>query len=504
MANTLEPSWNGNDFQARFFWYHAAALRDDQQQHVLEVTFEADGPKGFDDVVVRYRSPGRPSSSPPGRIAVDFHQVKFHAVQSGRFGYADLISPEFINATANSLLQGLRNAKKTAVSLDGAFHLVTTDRIADGDPLGEIISGKDHSIRLDKLFVKGGDRSRFGKVRKLWRDHLELATDDELKQVLQGLHINQVARSLEDMRDEVNNRFRVVGLVTCRETADFRYDQVARELKKQQRNCLTRESFDMLCQQEGWIQTVASDLGFLNVSVRSFADVLPAHLDAAHENALSLLEKFDGRHLCQGLSWTTDVQPQIVGFLQEVRQRRNRLRLHLDAHLSIAFLAGSVLGFKSGVHVELVQKGRAGLSIWRPDDECSGPSIPVSVQSLGAGHECAVVVSLSRDGLRNVLDYVARELPNVGTVLHAKLEKGAGQAAVAGGSHAAQLADEVSEAVRTLDRPRGHATHIFIIGPNSFAFYLGQHADAIGPCIVYEFDFNNSSTGSYQPTFKIR
>lgn len=197
MANTLEPSWNGNDYQARFFWYHAAALRDDQQQHVVEVTFEADGPKGFDDVVVRYRPPGRPSSSPPGRIAVDFHQVKFHAVQGGRFGYTDLIRPEFINATANSLLQGLRNAKKTTSS-DAAFHLVTTDRIADDDPLADIISGKDHSFRFDKLFAAGGDRSKFGKVRKLWREHLQLATDDELKQVLQGLHINQIARSLED------------------------------------------------------------------------------------------------------------------------------------------------------------------------------------------------------------------------------------------------------------------------------------------------------------------
>lgn len=502
MANTLEPSWNGNDYQARFFWYHAAALRDDQQQHVVEVTFEADGPKGFDDVVVRYRPPGRPSSSPPGRIAVDFHQVKFHAVQGGRFGYADLIRPEFINATANSLLQGLRSAKRTASS-HAAFHLVTTDRIADDDPLGEIISGKDHSLRLDKLFIAGGDRSKFGKVRKLWREHLELATDDELKQVLQGLHINQIARSLEDMRDEVNNRFRVVGLVTCRETIEFRYDQVARELKKQQRNCLSRESFDTLCQQEGWVQVVASDHGFLNVSVRSFADVLPAHLDAAPENALSLLEKFDGRHLSEGMSWTVDLQPQIVNFLQQVRQRRNRLRLHLDAHLSIAFLAGWVLGFKSGVHVELVQKGRTGLSIWRPDDGRDGPSFPVTVQSLGASLECAVVVSLSRDGLRNVLDYVAKDLPNVGTVLHAKLDKGAGQAVVAGGAHAARLVDEVAEAVRTLNRPRGHATHIFIVGPNSFAFYLGQHADAMGPCVIYEFDFSNSSTGSYQPTFKI-
>lgn len=502
MANTLEPSWNGNDYQARFFWYHAAALRDDEQQHVVEVTFEADGPKGFDDVVVRYRTPGRTTSSHPGRVSVDFHQVKFHAVQGGRFGYKDLVLPEFIGATANSLLQGLHDAKKT-VARDAAFHLVTTDRVADDDPLGEIISSKDHSLRLDKLFSPGGDRSKFGKIRKLWCTHLKLSTDDELKEVLQGFHINQIGRSLEDMREEVNNRFRLVGLVTCRESMEFRYDQAARELKKQKRNSLSREAFEALCCEEGWLRIVESNQAYLNVSIRSFADVLPAHLDAAAENTLSLVDQFEGRHISPGLSWDVDVQLRVVAFLQQVRQRGDRIRLHLDAHLSIAFLAGSVLGLKSGVKVELVQKGRAGLSVWRPDDGRDGFSIPVSAQSLGAGQECAVVVSLSRDGSKDVLDYVAQHLPDVGQLLRAKFEQGPGQSVVAGGAHAARLADDVAEAVRALRRPRGLATHIFIVGPNSFAFYLGQHAGAMGSCVMYEFDFNNTGNGSYRPTFRI-
>ena len=34
----------------------------------------------------------------------------------------------------------------------------------------------------------------------------------------------------------------------------------------------------------------------------------------------------------------------------------------------IAFLAGSVLDLKSGVEVELLQKGRVGFRTWRADD----------------------------------------------------------------------------------------------------------------------------------------
>lgn len=501
MANSLEPSWNGNDYQARFFWYHAAALRDDEQQHVIEVTFEADGPKGFDDVVVRYRAPGRSTSSRPGRVSVDFHQVKFHAVQGGRFGYQDLVRPEFIGATAKSILEGLRDAKKSCPA-DAAFYLVTTDRIADGDPLNDAHSTKDHSIRLDRLFSKGGDRSKFGTIRKLWRDHLKLETDAELRDVVSGFHIKQISHSLEDMREEVNNRFRIVGMVTCRESVDFRFDQIARELKKKQQNCLDRDQFEALCREEGWLRNEPSE-NRTNVSIRTFVDVLPGHLDAKPENTLALLDVFEGKHLLPGLLWADAVQPQTVAFLSGVRQRSQQIRLHLDAHLSIAFLAGSVFGLKSGMNVELVQKSRTGLSVWRPDDGMDGPSIPISTRQFGPGGDTALVVSLSRDGLNHVTEYAQQHLPNVGQVLHAKFDQGAGQLVVAGGAHAARLADDVAEAVRRHHASRASLTHVFIVGPNSFAFYLGQHASAMGACVLYEFDLNRTGNCSYRPTFRI-
>ena len=45
------------------FWLHASGLRNNETKYVVEVSYETDGPKGFDDVVVRY-NPGNAARPP--------------------------------------------------------------------------------------------------------------------------------------------------------------------------------------------------------------------------------------------------------------------------------------------------------------------------------------------------------------------------------------------------------------------------------------------------------
>lgn len=54
MVTAVTARWHGDDYQSRFFWIKAAALRDPDTPHVIEVSYEADGPKAFDDVIIRY------------------------------------------------------------------------------------------------------------------------------------------------------------------------------------------------------------------------------------------------------------------------------------------------------------------------------------------------------------------------------------------------------------------------------------------------------------------
>jgi hypothetical protein len=498
LADAVVASWSGHDYQARLFWIKASALRNPAQHYVIEVAYEANGPKSFDDVVVRYDPPRQSATGYP--VAADYHQVKFHMNIAGRFGFEDLVKPEFLNAKTISLLQRLQDAKKSAAP-NSAFTLVTIDSIKQDDPLIKLISGIDGSLMLDKLFDKTKtDDSIMGAVRKLWKEHLRLSSNDELRTVLEGLRISAGYATLEKLREDVNLSFQVVGLLPCYESAGFKYDAEARALKAQNRNRFDRDAFEKLCQEMNWINQAPSR-DYRAVSIRSFP-VNPIHdLEAAPEDTLSLLHMFDERHLQPGGDWQTGVQPAIDGFLGKVVRQYPSIRLLLDAHLSIAFLAGARLGLKSGVAVELIQKGRNAHTVWLADDGKNGPAPEIEIHEIGDGKDVALVVSLSRDALEDVRDYALQKLPDVGRLIHVRPQGGPGQTAIAGGQHAAALADAAEAAVRKARVPFGAKTHVFVSGPNSFMFFLGQHQDSMGQCILYEFDFKKRVDGSYHPSF---
>ncbi len=499
MANAVVAGWQGHDYQARFFWVHASALRDSDQTNVVEVSYEADFPKGFDDVVVRY-DPPRPGSQ-GYRVAVHHYQIKFHVVAAGVFGFEDLVDPEFTGGTAVSILQRLREAKQKSPQ-DAAFTLVTTDRIREGDQLRELLSNDDRRLRMDKLFVAGGDRSRMGKVRKLWRDHLGVATDEELRVIVEGFGIHEGHDSLEQMRDAVNERFRVVGLTTCRDALAFRYDAAAKQLKINGINNLTRRSFDKLCIDENWIR-IGDPEPFHNLALRSFSDGIAADLDAAADNRLSLLDRFDGRYLIEGQDWNADLRPLAETFLRAGLDAGQSIRLTLNAHSGFAYLAGTVLNLKTGANVELVQKGRLPTSVWRADDGRIGPPAEVETTVTGDGDDLALVVSLTRDAAADVADYVTRHVPSIGRTMTVRASPAPAQTAVAGGAHAAALADQIGEAVRAARLSVGARVHVFATAPNGFLFFLGQQRPAMGPSTYYEYDLERRIHGTYEPTFRI-
>lgn len=506
MSNAVVPKWHGNNYQARVFWENVINLLDSTSA-VVEVTFEADGPKAFDDVVVKY-DPSRPSSGSE-RVSADYHQVKWHVEYGGRFGYKDFINPSFIGATSMSLLQRLQQAKKS-IEPGACFNFITVYRIADGDQLAELIAGTDKSLLVEKLFDKTvTDKSRMGEVRKLWREHLQLSSDDELREIVAGFRIFEGHRSLEEMRTQINLRAQVVGLLTCKENSDFRYDELARQLKARKINKLTKEIFEKFCREEGlMVDRPSNNDPFLKIAIRSFLGLAADNTGATEQNTLLLTDSFRQRYLKDELNWQEDIQPKIKEFLIASVLKSRQLRLILDAHASIAFFAGSVLDFKSGVEVELVQKGRIGSRTWRADDgsvkKDFSSKFVVTEESIGKGSEVAIAISISQDAERQTKDYVALNLPNVGTLVTFYFSDGPGQQNISGGEHAAVLAEQVSNTLRNLRIEGSDAViHIFAACPNAFLFFLGQHHEGIEPCIIYEFDFNRSGNKTYQPSFLI-
>ena len=496
--------WHGDNYQSRVFWENAFNLLE-PTSCVVEVTFEADGPKAFDDVVVKYNPPIPRSGS--DRISADYHQIKWHVDTGGRFGFEDFISPDFIGAKSISLLKRLQQARLAAPT-SAHFTFLTTYRIKDGDPLAVLISGNDRTLLVERLFDGRTDLSRMGKVRKCWREHLMLENDEQLMTVLRGFRVVDGYRSLRELRDQINLKAKVVGVLACDDSdSDFRYDELARQLKVRQLSALNREVFLQICREEGLLVERSKETDhFLPIAICSFIRSAADTIGAAFEDSLLLTEDFRQRYLQEGREWQRDIRPKVETFLLTSARKCTKLRLILDAHASIAFLAGVVLNLKSGVEVHLVQNGRVGTRIWRADDGSGSESnhFEITEDQIGEESEIAIGISASQPVTAQIRDYVAVQLPGVGKLISCTLPTGPGQQSVAGGEHAAALAEQISNYIRALKVNDPDAVvHIFAAAPNSLLFYLGQHHQAIAPCIVYEYDFDRQAHKTYQPSFII-
>ena len=504
MADAVVARWHGDNYQARVFWENAFnLLRPDTC--VVEVTFEADGPKAFDDVVVKYDPPV--ARSGPARVSAEYHQIKWHVQTGGRFGYEDFTEPDFIGARSFSLLERLQQARRTAPA-SAQFTFLTTYRIKDGDPLAPLISGHDRTLLVERLFDGTTDRSRTGRIRKRWREHLELEDDEQLRAVVRGLRVVDGYRSLQELRDQINLQAKAVGVLACNAAdSDFRYDELARQLKVRKLSALNREALLKICEEERLLVDRFSEADqFFPIAIRSFLGPAADIVGATPEDTLLLTDDFRQRYLQEGREWQRDIRPKVERFLRAAVKKCAKLRLILDAHASIAFLAGAVFHLKSGVETQLVQKGRVGTRTWRVDDGSGAKSgrFEIVEDKLREGRDVVIAISVSQPAAAQVRAYADAQLPNAGKFISFAMPTGPGQRSVVGGEHAAALAEQISNYVRAAkaDEPNAVA-HVFAAAPNGLLFYLGQHHQAIAPCIVYEFDFDRRGNKTYQPSFII-
>lgn len=435
--------------------------------------------RAFDDVVVRYDPPV--ARSGPDRIHADYHQVKYHVDRGGHFGYEDFTDPAFIGAKSVSLLERLRDAQASATA-PSLFTFLTTYRVSPTDPLAPLVSGNDRTLMLHKLFDGTTDRSKMGRIRKHWREHLGLGSDQDLRKALRGFRIVDGHRSLDELRSEINLKAKVVGMLTCSAAvSDFRYDELARQLKSRGLNAFTRKTLLALAQEEGLLAEKPLPVDpYVPIAIRSFMGPASDLTGASPENTLMLIDDFCQRYLQDGLSWQANIRPKVETFLAASSSGARQLRLILDAHASIAFLAGTVLHVKSGVDVHLVQKGRVGARIWRADDGATGSRFRETLTRLETGRDLAVLISAAQDVEPQARSYMSKHHVDVGTMLSFGLDGGPGQSSITGGGHAAALAEQVANAIRRVKADdREAVVHVFASVPNSMLFYLGQQQQAI-------------------------
>ncbi len=476
MTQAVATVRDGHAYQARQFWLKALRLLDPAGS-IVKVGFEC-GPKGFDDVWVEY-APGKGRNDHHGVPLLREHmQCKWH-VASGDFGYEDLTSPDFINASSVSLLQRALDAQRThaPAGAGSRFRLVTNWHLRRGDPLNTMVHQRHGFLRLDRLFDGTGDGSTAGKVRKIWRDHLGV-DDAQLRILARTLGLSTDTQSLLDLRDNLDLQLELRGIRRVPDNEDTCwYDDLTYQWLAAGRIEFDRDSFRDACQQQKLFE--AAPRTHVVFGVKSFEHPV----DSLEDRCVAVLNL---------VPWFDD-------------GTNEHLRLILDTHATLAFAAGAVLNIKSGRHVELEQRVLNRV-IWRAGDTSRDPAWPgwdITLDQVGTqGSDVAVGVCLTHDVGPAVKRHLAAALPGVGRLLLASPQGGANSRAVASGQHAFDLAESLAQRVNAERQPGGRV-HLFVAAPNAFTFFLGQRQPSLGSVTMYEFDFEGQNGGGYRPSIAL-
>jgi hypothetical protein len=502
MTQAVVVARDGAAFQARLFWKEACLLLD-SESHVAKVGFES-GPSGFDDMWVEYDPPRMDQYGQP--LCREHIQCKWH-VSPNSYGYKNLIDPAFLNATTRSHLQRALAAHRLRPQAGEAtrFKLISNWSIDRADPLRGLVNQRSHALRVDKLFETKADYSTMGKVRKEWRDHLSI-TDEELRLLSHTLAFSETSESLEGLRDLLDLHFKTVGLRRSppNESA-FIYDEVVYQWAGQGRQEFTRANFRGLCEKEGLIGEPGEGRPRI-YGVKSFEHATD-RLEDRCPKVLNLVPAFLDRQIRSEADWQRTIYPALNDFLLGAARDSERIRLVLDAHLTLSFAAGSILNIKSGRMVELEQR-TVGRAIWSPDDQPHDPAWPTWAFDRKEGHKdgdgIIVTASLTHDVSAAVDRYAASIIPRARETLHARVSPRPGAKAVVCGHHAFHLADSLTAMIKAVrDTVPGQKTRLFMAVPGAFSFFLGQRAVAIGPVTLYEYDFEGTNGGSYQESLSL-
>lgn len=497
MTQAVAVRREGDAFQARVFWRKAACLLDPSGP-IVQVGFES-GPRGFDDIWVAYAPDHAPNDHAGNPILREHIQCKWH-VSVNDFGYADLINPEWINANKVSLLQRARDAQVeyAPTGIGERFKLLTNWTVARADPLRRLIAQRSKALHINKLFDDTGDASWSGKVRKLWREHLDI-DDRELRVLVRTLSIDTDSTSLDDHRDNLNIHFENRGLkcIPMNESS-FIYDEVVFQWLSQGRLEFDRRTFREACRRENLL--AGEGRTHIVFGVKSFEHAFD-RLEERCASTLDLVCHFDDRTVREQSEWVTTLYPKLLGFLQNAAKDTQFLRLVLDAHTTLAYAAGSVLNIKSARSIEIEQR-TVSRSIWHPNDithDTSWPSWQFSLVHLQDSEgEMAVAVSLTHDVEPAVTTHLASFAPSVSTLLVARLTCGPGARSVVCGQHAFDLAGSLALEINRRRASNNSPLHFFIAAPNAFTFFFGQRQPSLGRTQLYEYDFEGINGGGYR------
>lgn len=506
MARAIIARTRGDDYQARWFWIQVCRLFKPNTK-VTRVIYEYNAAKAFDDVVVIYNQDMVDLDGNP--LNGDYYQVKFHQTANGSLTWDNLIDPKFINATSISLLQRLYDAQRQHApnGIGCNFYLFSPWKPHPNDLLASVVSETDGRIDWHRL-AEGGPRSSLGKLRIKLREHIGITDDAELYALLKPLRLWQ-GLNLQQLQDYLNAQLQIAGFAPVEDNKLINpYDELTRKLLQNGRTVLDRDTAEQIARSEGlWVGQTVVEPGAYRVGLRSFLRHAEQIEDETDQH-ICLLSHFNGRHINSKELWQTTIYPHIEQFTTDALKRRSPCHIYLHTHTSIAFAAGYCLDSKAGIDVVPMQSTREGRKLWRPNFNLPAARFQswVSEETFinEQGKDVAIAISVTHRITPDVEMYVGQTLPMVRRIISFSLPGEPCNSAIADGTHAKRLADEIATCLkkRSMSERQG-VLHLFIAAPNGFTFFLGQLGRSFGPCILYEYNFEANQPGDYTQSLSL-
>lgn len=496
MGNPVAARTFGDDYQAMVFWkYVNAMLKPDSE--IEQIDYECNDIKSFDDVVIHYKKYPRFH----GRyISTDYIQVKFHMRQSDFFTWGNLIDPQFINATTNSIMHNILNAYNSLGDKFKAcrFIIYSPWDIKQDDALYNLVSNVDYGFETGIIFDGKTSKSNMGQLRKIFCDSLSI-DENVLKDLLQQTCIYYGKEKIYDLKENLNKDFLYNNLKQCPNNKDTNpYIDIVRAWNKSGIHEFNKDYIIAQCEKEELIDYHQEKT---IIAFRSFKRYTEG-IEQRTEHMLDLIDYFDGRFLGDKYTWS-DVFNRIDDFVQKNIVYGKEYCIDFEAHLSIAFAVGRILNTKSGIKSIPMQKTINGIYTWdfSGSDTSSYDTLHMKSEILTpTGKDIAIAISISNEIYNDVNGYIQNNLHSVNTIYYLKMSK-IGNNSIVDGNHAWKLAEQINDIIEKDGLKKKHGTlHIFYSGPVAIMFNLGKLSLSYGKIQLYEYDFQHVRTETYYPS----
>jgi hypothetical protein len=478
VANQVAARLAGDDYQHLFAWREALDLLAPLRR-VAQVRVEDALALSFDDVTVTHE----PMAGEPDL----FYQIKYHVDRRNAYSMDSFMEhlpggtsllQKFYRSYLNLSGTGSRTVVLTFVSNWTWDHR---------DALSRYISGHAGEIKED--FLTASERSKPGRNRSAWIDHLR-ADSDQFASFIRSLRLRVGYSCWEEVNDGVADRMASRGLRSD-DAAIATAMGAVREWIKRGPRVLDRAAFE----EEIARYNLKAPGGGQEAVTIVLNTIASPKLEVAPDFTLDWCSLFDGedgrrRQLIDPRLWNQRLLPELRDLEQRVKQSSTArlVRARGAARLSPWTAFGYTFGDVAGYTLEFDQRG----SPWRTD---ASPATSFELNELdlkplggsrfdGPGECVAVAISVSDHIHRDVI----KHLQSSGAASQLRVfapKDGPSPTVLSSAGDAVALSYQVKQQLREVVRDSGaRRLLLFLCCPASAACFIGHRLNAVGAELV--------------------